>query len=99
MRLIDLPTVLHWRRLPMLILKYFATVGAVLTAAILALSTYLEPSNPDEPVRVLHSATTDSLLIVTPKPQARGVIDPDRSQPKAAPALATQPTRHGDRAR
>ena len=39
----------------MLILKYFATVGTVLTAALLALSAYLASSEPTAPARVLRT--------------------------------------------
>ena len=56
----------------MLILKYFATVGTVLTAALLALSAYLAPSEPTAPARALRTTTASSLLIVTPKAPALG---------------------------
>ena len=56
----------------MLILKYFATVGTVLTAALLALSAYLAPSELTAPARALRTTTASSLLIVTPKAPALG---------------------------
>ena len=82
----------------MLILKYFAMVGTVLTAAILAMNAYFEPSDPAAPARVLRTATTASLLTITPR-AARGIIEPDVAQPKVAAAPPTQPTRHRNRAR
>jgi hypothetical protein len=83
----------------MLILKYFATVGTVLTAALLALSAHLAPSEPTAPARALRATTTSSLLIVTPKAPAREIVEPDVAQPKIAAAPPTQPTRHRNRAR
>jgi hypothetical protein len=82
----------------MLVLKYFAAVGAVLTAALLALNAYLEPSESAAPARVLRTATAAS-LIVAPRPQARVTVEPAIAQSKVAAAPPTQPTRHRNRAR
>jgi hypothetical protein len=81
----------------MLVLKYFAAVGTVLTAALLALNAYLEPSESAAPARVLRTATAAS-LIVTPRPQARVTVEPAIAQPKVAAAPPTHPPRHPSRA-
>jgi hypothetical protein len=83
----------------MLILKYFATVGTVLTAALLALSAYLAPSELTAPARALRTTTASSLLIVTPKAPALGTIEPEIAPSKVTAAPPTQPTRHRNRAR
>jgi hypothetical protein len=67
----------------MLILKYFASTGAVLIAALWALSTYLEPSNSDAPA-LLHTSATISLP--TQAPRTTDAIHPEPEQPKAAAA-------------
>jgi hypothetical protein len=73
-----------------LILKSFSIVGAVLIAALWALSVYLEPSNLNTPA-VLHSATT--LSLPTPKPRTSDAIEPEVAQPKAALA-SVHPSTH-----
>ena len=83
----------------MLILKYFATVGTVLTAALLALSAYLAPSESTRPARALRTTTASSLLIVTPEAPARAIVEPDVAQPKISATPPIQPTRHRNRAR
>jgi hypothetical protein len=84
----------------MLILKYFAAVGTVLTAGILALNAYLEPSNSASAARVLRTTTTASVLQIAPMVPTRSVDAPDVSQPKVAAApTPTHSTRHRNRAR
>ena len=84
----------------MLILKYFAAVGTMLTAGILALNAYLEPSNSAAGARVLRTTTTASMMLITPKMPTPNVDAPDLSQPKVAAApTPTHSTRHRNRAR
>jgi hypothetical protein len=78
----------------MLIVKYFAAVGTVLIAGLLALNAYLAPSQPTAPARVLASTTASSLLMVTPRVQARSAIQPEIAPSKVAAAPPPQPTRH-----
>jgi hypothetical protein len=78
----------------MLILKYFATVGTVLTVAVLALSAYLEPSKSDAPARMPGSTTTASLFVAAPKSQPQAISDPGVSQPKVAAAPASTHSSH-----
>jgi hypothetical protein len=83
----------------MLILKYFAALGTVLTAGILALNAYLEPSNSAAGARVLRTTTTASMMLITPKMLTPNV-DAPLSQPKVAAApTPTHSTRHRNRAR
>lgn len=84
----------------MLVLKFFAAVGTVLTASILVLNAYLEPARSDAAARIARGPTAASLFTVTPKPQPRLSIDPHVVQPIIAVASAsTRPTRHRQRAR
>jgi hypothetical protein len=53
----------------------------VLTASILALSAYLEPSNSASAARVLRT-TTASVMLITPTVPTRSADAPDVSQPK-----------------
>jgi hypothetical protein len=91
----------RWRDVSqMLILKYFAAVGTMLTAGILALNAYLEPSNSAAGARVLRTTTTASMMLITPKMPTPKVDAPDLSQPKVAAApTPTHSTRHRNRAR
>jgi hypothetical protein len=50
------------------LLKYFLTVGTILTAGLLALSAYLEPTSRESAARVAVAPTTASLLSFAPKP-------------------------------
>jgi hypothetical protein len=76
----------------MLILKYFATVGALLTAALLALNAYLDQSGSNAAARVPRSTTTASLFLVPPTTQTKGVVNPDVPQPTVAAASAPTST-------
>ena len=78
----------------MLVLKYFATVGTVLTAAILALSAYLEPSSPGAAARMPRSTTTASVFIVAPEPKRQDTIEPAAALPKAASTPASAHAAH-----
>jgi hypothetical protein len=49
------------------LLKYFLTVGTVLTAGLLALSAYLEPQSSGVGARVSVTPTTASLVHVGPQ--------------------------------
>jgi hypothetical protein len=44
------------------LLKYFLTVGSILTAGLLALSAYLEPASRETAAKVAVAPTTASLL-------------------------------------
>ena len=44
------------------VLRYFVTVGALLTFGLFALSAYLEPTSTDAAARVSVSPTTASLV-------------------------------------
>jgi hypothetical protein len=53
------------------LLKYFLTVGAVLTLGLFALSAYLEPKTSAAGARVSVTPTTASLVTIAPaKPAA-----------------------------
>jgi hypothetical protein len=73
----------------MLILKYFAIVGAVLFAALWALAVHFEPYNSDAPA-VLHSTT--ARFLPAPAPEAESAIEPESAQPAAAAASAPPST-------
>lgn len=84
----------------MLILKYFAAVGTVLTAGLLALNAYLAPSSqPTAPARVFAASTASSLLMAIPKVAARSATQPEIAPSKVAAAPPQQPTRHRHKAR
>jgi hypothetical protein len=51
------------------VLKFFLTVGTILTFGLFALSAYLEPVPADAPVRVSVASTTASLLYFAPLPK------------------------------
>jgi hypothetical protein len=68
----------------MLILKYFATTGTLLTAALLTLNAYLEQSGSNAAARMPGSMTTASVFLVLPTAQTKGVANPDVTQPKVA---------------
>jgi hypothetical protein len=74
------------------IFKYFVIVGAVLIAALWALSAQIEPFNLDAPA-VLHSATTHSLPMLAP--EAKGAIETEPAQPAAM--ISAPPTVHAAR--
>ena len=50
------------------LLRYFITVGIVLTLGLFALSSYLEPVGADAGARVSVAPTTTSLLYFAPQP-------------------------------
>ena len=50
------------------LLKYFLTVGTILTVGLFALSAYLEPQTSDAAARVSVTPTTASLLAIAPAP-------------------------------
>jgi len=50
------------------LLKYFVTVGTILTVGLYALSTYLEPTSRETGARVAVAPTTATLLYFAPKP-------------------------------
>jgi hypothetical protein len=81
----------------MLILTYFATVGAVLIAALFALNAYLGPSNSDAGAR-MPRATTTSQSLVAPETPAKIVIDPD-AVPPAVTVTSAAPSAHSTRHR
>jgi hypothetical protein len=72
----------------MLILKYFAMVGTLLTAALLALNAYFDQSGSNTAATVPRSTTTASLL-VPPTTETKGAVNPDVPQPKVAAAAPT----------
>jgi len=76
----------------MLILKYFATTGTLLTAALLALNAYLDQSGSNAAARISRSMTTASLFLVLPTTQTKGVVNPDVPQPEVAAASAPTST-------
>jgi hypothetical protein len=81
----------------MLILTYFATVGAVLIAALFALNAYLDPSSSDAGAR-MPRATTTSQSLVAPETPAKIVIDPD-AVPPAVTVTSAAPSAHSTRHR
>jgi len=83
----------------MLILKYFATTGMLLCAALLALNAFFDQSGP-RAARVPASATLASLPPVLPATQT-GVVTPDVPQPKvaSAPAAKSNSAHHRHRVR
>jgi hypothetical protein len=86
----------------MLIFKYFATVGTLLTAALLALNAYLDQSGSNAAARVPGSTTTASLFLVPPTTQTKDVVIPDVPQPSVAATSAptsTHSAHHRHRAR
>jgi hypothetical protein len=50
------------------LLRYFLTVGTILTAGLLALSAYLEPASRETAAKVAVAPTTASLLNFAAKP-------------------------------
>jgi hypothetical protein len=50
------------------LLRYFITVGIILTVGLFALSSYLEPVASDAGARVSVVPTTASLLYFAPQP-------------------------------
>ena len=50
------------------LLKYFLTVGTILTAGLYALSAYLEPDLRETAAKVAVAPTAASLLYFAPKP-------------------------------
>jgi hypothetical protein len=81
----------------MSILAYFATVGAVLIAALFALNAYLDPSSLDAGARMPRPTTTSQSL-VAPETRAKIVIDPDAVLP-AATVTSAAPSPHSNRHR
>ena len=81
----------------MLILKFFAAAGTVLTAGLLVLNAYLAPSQPTAPATVL-AATTASQLMVIPQAQAR-TSQPETAPSNVAAAPPAQSVRHRNKAR
>jgi len=87
----------------MLILKYFLTVGLVLTAGLFALSAYLESGHAARATHSAATATTASLAIAKPNvaPKVDTTLDdmpvaaPKAEKPAraSAPRRATQPQR------
>ncbi len=51
------------------LLKYFLTVGTILTFGLIALNAYLEPVSSDAAARVSVVPTTASLLAFAPSPK------------------------------
>jgi hypothetical protein len=72
----------------MLILKYFATTGMLLCAALLALNAYFYQSGPNA-ARLPLSATVTSQLPVPPATQT-SIVTPDVPQPKVAATSAAK---------
>ena len=75
----------------MLILKFFATTGTLLTAALLALNAYLDQSGSNAAARIPRSMTTASVFLVLSTAQTKGV-NPDVPQPTVAAASAPTST-------
>jgi len=71
----------------MLILKYFLVVGAVLTAALLALNAHLLPAGSTSPA-IIHSATSASLPTVAPKAEPANPDPVVESSPVTPPPSA-----------
>jgi len=71
----------------MLILKYFATTGMLLSAALLALNAYFDQPGPSA-ARLPRSTTMASLLSVVPATKTKDIVTPDVPRPKAAAASA-----------
>jgi hypothetical protein len=84
----------------MLILKYFATTGMLLSAALLALNAYFDQSGPSA-ARLPRSTTETSQLSVLPVTQTKDIVTPDALQPKvaAAPAAKSNSAHHRHRVR
>jgi hypothetical protein len=82
----------------MLILKYFATTGTLLIAALLALNASFDQSGPSA-ARLPRSTTVASLLLVLPATQTKGIVTPDVSQPKVASAPKSNSSHHRHRVR
>jgi hypothetical protein len=61
----------------MLILKFFAAIGTLLTAALLTLNAYLEQSASNAAARMPGSMTTASVFLVLPTAQTAGVVNPE----------------------
>jgi hypothetical protein len=72
----------------MLVLKYFLTMGAVLLAGLLALSTYLTPPGGDSRGSV-YTPTTASLPVIAaaPAPQPDKASLAEQPAPQAAKAV------------
>ena len=70
----------------MLIFKYFVTAGTLLTAALLALNAYLDPSGSNTAARLPPSMRTASVYLGQPTTQTKDVVNPDVPQPKVAAA-------------
>jgi hypothetical protein len=51
------------------LLRYFLTVGTILTFGLFALNAYLEPVSSDAAARVSVVPTTTSLLYFAPSPK------------------------------
>ena len=81
----------------MLILKYFLTVGAVLTAGLFALNAHMVTSVPPTSA-VMRTATSTSLATVPPKVQPveeTPVVQP--AAPPAAKSANTKRSKHSAR--
>jgi hypothetical protein len=48
------------------LLKYFVTVGVLLTLGLFALNAYLDPASTDGAARVSVTPTTASLVLIAP---------------------------------
>jgi hypothetical protein len=80
----------HLRPDVMPLLQYFVTIGAFLTAGLLALSAYLDPAASDAKARVSVAPTTASLIALAPSP-----IKPTQikaSEVDVAPPAPLKPT-------
>jgi hypothetical protein len=84
----------------MLILKYFATTGTLLGAALLVLNAFFDQSGPGA-ARLPRSTTLASLLLVVPATQTKSIVTPDVPQPKvpAASAAKSNSAHHRHRGR
>jgi hypothetical protein len=81
----------------MLILKYFLTVGAVLTTALFAVNAYLEPPTGSAAAggHMSFAASTATLPIVPAKPQPVALSEAPAPAPRAAaPSAHSTHQRH-----
>jgi hypothetical protein len=72
------------------LLRYFVTVGALLTAGLFALSAYLDPAASDAKARVSVAPTTASLIALAPSPIKPTQIKTSEVDP--APPAPVKPT-------
>jgi hypothetical protein len=80
----------HLRPDVMPLLQYFVTIGALLTAGLFALSTYLDPAASEAKARVSVAPTTASLIALAPSPVKPAQIK--SSEVDVAPPAPVKPS-------